>query len=150
MAALRQMPPIELDQATLKKWGAVWLGSVGSEPREKPKAKRRLKAGEPPTPALDPAKLVLDEPPRAAKQKKSSSFDRKQSMDFGYQFDHAFGKAVASMLGGIQVLQVNSDSLLPPEADCMEVGKTRNRGRYSPSKLRRGLSARRPTDSLRQ
>jgi hypothetical protein len=132
MAALRDMPKVELDQAALKAWGSTWLAVVASVPKEKPKAKRPAKKGEAAAPAPDPAEIIPDEIPLETKTKKPNSFDRKQSMDFGYQFDHAFAKSVATMLGDIPILMVNSDNLLPPQADCMEVGKTRIVGGIRP------------------
>ena len=40
-------------------------------------------------------------------------------------FDRAFGQAISSMLGGIPVVRPDNDALLPPQPDCVEVGKTR-------------------------
>ncbi len=126
------MPKIELDQATLKEWGEVWLGTVASEVKEKPAPKRQTKKVETPAFVGDPAKIVPEPVPKEVQTKKPNSFDKKQAMDFGYQFDFAFGKSVATMLGGIEILTVNSDNLLPPKPDCMEVGKTRIVGGIRP------------------
>jgi len=125
MAALREMPEVKLDQELLKKWGHIWLSAAASEPKGKPKRKLQARKGERVAPAPDPAEIIPEEIPKQANTKKFNSFDRKQSMDFGYQFDHAFGRSVAAMLENVLILNVNSDSLLPPEPDCMEVGKTR-------------------------
>jgi hypothetical protein len=57
--------------------------------------------------------------------KPSNCFDKKQGMDFGTVFDRAFGQAISSMLGGIPVVRPDNDALLPPQPDCVEVGKTR-------------------------
>ena len=132
MAGLRKMPKIELDQETFKKWGHIWLDTTASEPREKSKRSRKSNKSELSSTILDTTADISDSIAPEPRTKKASSFDKKQAMDFGYQFDHAFGKAVAVMLGGIPVRSVNSDNLLPPEADCMEVGKTRIVGGIRP------------------
>lgn len=133
VAALKRMPAIVLDQAVLAGWGKRWLGEVPSDEKEKPKPRRKAKGGEQPGPdPLDVAMQGTEQVPKAARVKKAKSFDKKQAMDFGYQFDHAFGRAVATMLGGIEVRTVNSDALLPPGPDIMEVGKTRIVGGIRP------------------
>jgi len=112
MAALAgSMPPIEIDIAELKRWGAIWLGTEPS--------------GRPPG-----SKVQAPQRP-----KQPNRFDRKQGMDFGYVFDAAFGKALASMLGGIDVLPPKTErgqTLLPPHPDCVEVGPTRIVGGIRP------------------
>lgn len=132
MAALKKMPAIQLDTATLAEWGQTWLGTDGSDekvkPPKKPRGKKAVAA------ALDAAAADAEgatAPPPAKTKKKAQRFDRKQSMDFGLQFDRAFGEAVATMLGN-KVREVNSDALQAPEADCMEVGKTRIVGGIRP------------------
>jgi hypothetical protein len=97
------MPEIVIDPAELLKWGQLWRGTVGT-----PSA-----AG-------------------VAKPKLAGRFDKKQGMDFGYVFDAAFGKALAEMLGGIDVLKPLDNSLLPPHKDCVEVGKVRIVGGIRP------------------
>ena len=120
---------VELDQATLAKWGELWLSETPSDQKEKPKPRRKVKDG---LELLDIFRIVPEMAPKVLRVKKARSFDKKQAMDFGYQFDHAFGRAVAVMLGGIEVRTVNSDALLPPEPDIMEVGKTRIVGGIRP------------------
>lgn len=53
---------------------------------------------------------------------KENCFTKKQGMDFGYIFDGAVGVSLAAMLGGIDISKPNAKSLLPPGADCVEVG----------------------------
>lgn len=65
-------------------------------------------------------------------EKAPNCFDKKQGMDFGIQFDKAFGKSLAKMLGGINVVSPNATSLLPIEPDCVEVGTTRIVGGIRP------------------
>lgn len=103
MGSLRAMPRILIDHQELKRWGALWLGTVGS-----------------------PTKKGV------ATVKKSDRFDKKQGMDFGYVFDAAFGKALAQMLGDIDVRKPTDNSLLPPHKDCVEVGKVRVVGGIRP------------------
>ncbi len=59
----------------------------------------------------------------------------KQSMDFGKVFDQAFGEALAAMLGGVPVRNITSPSLVPPEANCVEVGEARIIGGIRPRTL---------------
>jgi hypothetical protein len=103
MGSLRSMPTITLDHAKLLSWGSLWRGTGGTP----------LKTG-------------------AAKAKLPDRFDKKQGMDFGYVFDEAFGKALAEMLGGIDVRKPVDNSLLPPHKDCVEVGKVRIVGGIRP------------------
>lgn len=44
------------------------------------------------------------------------------SLQFGYLFDKAVGEALSIMLGGIPVVIPSSVSLIPSQADCVEVG----------------------------
>ena len=97
------MPPVVVPPADLLPWGGLWLGANGSLNNH----------GVP-------------------KPKAANCFDRKQSMDFGYAFDHAFGASIAAMLGNIDLLTVNNENLIPPQADCVEVGKTRIVGGIRP------------------
>lgn len=101
------MPVIVLDQALLKEWGALWLGTKGSDT----KAKKGFLSG--------------------ATTKKEGRFDKKQGMDFGNVFDDAFGAALAAMLGN-EVAKPIDNSLLPPAPDVVEVGKTRIVGGIRP------------------
>lgn len=54
------------------------------------------------------------------------------SGELGKLFDSAVGKALAAMLGGIRVVSPNSNSLTPPQADCVEVGPVRVIGGVRP------------------
>jgi hypothetical protein len=63
---------------------------------------------------------------------KAEAFDKKEGMDFGLIFDRAFGKALSAMLGGVPVVDPKNNSLLPPQEDCVEVGKTRVVGGIRP------------------
>jgi hypothetical protein len=103
VASLRSMPQIVIDPVALSHWGTLWRGVVGT-----PKAN-----GDP-------------------KAKLADCYDKKQGMDFGYVFDAAFGKSLAEMLGGINVLKPQDNSLLPPHKDCVEVGKVRIVGGIRP------------------
>lgn len=61
-----------------------------------------------------------------------NSFDKKQGMDFGKVFDSAVGDALAKMLGGIETAVPTATALLPPKADCVEVGNVRIVGGIRP------------------
>lgn len=102
-SALQAMPPVVVSTSELKKWGGIWNGTSGSV----------NKSG-------------------ATTVKKSFRFDKKQGMDFGYTFDGAFAAALAVMLGGISVLRRNSDDLIPPQGNIVEVGRTRIVGGIRP------------------
>lgn len=54
------------------------------------------------------------------------------SGELGRMFDTAVGKALAAMLGGIQIVSPNSTSLTPPLPDCVEVGPVRIIGGVRP------------------
>src|SRR5438477_3684424 len=54
------------------------------------------------------------------------------SGELGKLFDMAVGHALATMLGGIQIVSPNSYSLTPPLADCVEVGPVRIIGGVRP------------------
>ena len=66
------------------------------------------------------------------KAKAANCFDRKQGMDFGNVFDQAFGDALAVMLGGIPTIKIKSPSLVPPQANCVEIGEARIIGGIRP------------------
>lgn len=70
--------------------------------------------------------------PETNRTKRNNAFDRQQSVNFASFIDRSFGNSLATMLGGIPVRTVTSNSLLPPEADCVEVGKTRIIGGIRP------------------
>ena len=103
MAALQPMPPLAISQPELKAWGDIWLGVQGS--------------------------VRVDGVTRV---KRPNRFDRKQSMDFGLTFDRAFGRAVAIMLGNIEMRIEHNERLTPAGVDCVEVGKTRIVGGIRP------------------
>jgi len=102
-SALQPMPQIQPDTNLLQTWGTCWLGTGGSP----------SKAGAPTIKAV-------------------SCFDKKQGMDFGKAFDRAFAVATAEMLGGVPVVERDSDDLIPPQPNVMEVGKTRIVGGIRP------------------
>jgi hypothetical protein len=54
------------------------------------------------------------------------------SGELGKLFDSAVGKALSTMLGGIQVILPNSSALTPPLPDCVEVGPVRIIGGVRP------------------
>lgn len=70
------------------------------------------------------------------KTKDANSFSKKQGMDFGLTFDNAVGAALATMLGGVDVLsplgRPEEQALIPPHHDCVEVGPTRVIGGVRP------------------
>jgi hypothetical protein len=73
-----------------------------------------------------------DKNPENGKSKASFSFDRQQSVNFAFFIDMAFGQALATALGNIPVVKPNSNSLLPSQADCVEVGAVRVIGGVRP------------------
>jgi len=70
----------------------------------------------------------------SGKHKEANRFDKKQSMDFGkIVLDPAVANALAVMVGGVPVRTPESNhALLPPEADCIEIGDTRVIGGIRP------------------
>ena len=102
---LRPMPPLEFDSAQIRAWGEIWKGTVGSEKKD-----------------------------GTATTKKALCFDKKQGMDFGLIFDNAFAKALAAMLGDIEVVDPVVNSLLPPpeHPNAVERGSTRIVGGIRP------------------
>jgi len=64
--------------------------------------------------------------------KAPSAFDKKQSVNFASFIDKAFGKALAKMLGDIEVVAPKSNSLIPAQTDCVEVGSVRIIGGVRP------------------
>jgi hypothetical protein len=122
MAALKKMPQLIVDQPMLKEWGDIWLGEIATQPR--PKRARTRGHGADSVPALvTPSEL---------KAKRPEYFDKTQGMQFGYVFDRAFGAALAELLGGIPVVTPKAGALIPPQADCVEVGATRIVGAIRP------------------
>jgi len=114
MAQLRSaMPELSISAARLRVWGKRWRAITTTVWNREGKGKTK--------------KLT-----RKTKEKSASTFTRKQSVNFGYAFDLAFGKALADFLGGIEVREPEGDSLLPPMADCVEVGAARIVGGIRP------------------
>lgn len=64
--------------------------------------------------------------------KKKEAFDRHQSVNFANFLDRSFGRALAELLGGINIATPNTNSLLPPEPDCVEVGPVKIIGGIRP------------------
>lgn len=85
MATLASMPPIDIAQTELAKFGSTWLQN---------------------------GERLSRTPPQS-------------SGELGRLFDMAVGKALAAMLGGIEIISPNSNSLTPPRPDCVEVGPVR-------------------------
>lgn len=92
MATLASMPPIDIAQAELAKFGNTWLQN---------------------------GERLSRTPPQS-------------SGELGRLFDMAVGKALAIMLGGIEIISPNSNSLTPPRPDCVEVGPVRIIGGVRP------------------
>lgn len=70
--------------------------------------------------------------PETGKAKERFSFDRQQSVNFASFIDMAFGQALAIALGEIPVVKPSAYSLLPAQADCVEVGAIRVIGGVRP------------------
>ena len=62
----------------------------------------------------------------------SRCFDKKQSMDFGTIFDKQVGRALATMLGGIEVVTPGATDLVSKHRDAVEVGPVRVIGGIRP------------------
>lgn len=56
----------------------------------------------------------------------------RSSGDLGRMFDHAVADALAVMLGGIPIVEPNSNSLTPKQTDCVEIGNVRIIGGVRP------------------
>jgi hypothetical protein len=54
------------------------------------------------------------------------------SLDLGRLFDRTVADALATMLGGVPVVAPGDDNLIPPQADCVEVGNIRIIGGVRP------------------
>ncbi len=104
LSVLRPMPPLRIDRQILMNWGKIWLGE----------SKSPNKKGDNPG------------------TKKRECFDKKQGMDFGRVFDTAFANALAEMLGHVKIREPINDALLPPDPNCVELGKTRIVGGIRP------------------
>ena len=57
---------------------------------------------------------------------------RNSSGELGKLFDTAVGNALATMLGGIAIVSPYSNSLTPPQSECVEVGPVRIIGGVRP------------------
>lgn len=62
----------------------------------------------------------------------NQAFDTRESTNFGKVFDKAIGSALATMLGGIDVITPNQNTLLPARPDAVEVGPVRVIGGIRP------------------
>lgn len=60
------------------------------------------------------------------------AFSKKEGMDFGKIFDAAIGKALARMLGGLNVVSPKANALQPAAPDVVEVGPVRVIGGIRP------------------
>jgi hypothetical protein len=58
----------------------------------------------------------------AKKGDRPEYFAKKDAMDFGKVFDKKVGAALGQMLGGVRVVKPKMKAILPPDADCAEVG----------------------------
>lgn len=112
MAALAENA-IELTLSTddLLRWGRIWRGTQ-------------------PLPEDDGTYPLNDN--GTPKTKKPDFFDQKQQMKFPEFIDESFGSALALMLGGIEIVKPNQNSLLPSNPDCVEVGASRIVGGIRP------------------
>src|SRR6266567_6938681 len=54
------------------------------------------------------------------------------SDELGNLFNTAVGSALATMLGGIPIIRPGRNALIPPQADCVEVGPVRIIGGVRP------------------
>lgn len=70
--------------------------------------------------------------PETGKSKRAECFDRHQSVNFASFIDAEFARALAVMLGNIPVERPNSNALVPPLPDCVEVGPVRIIGGIRP------------------
>lgn len=70
--------------------------------------------------------------PETGQKKHQECFDRHQSVNFASFIDVEFARALAVMLGGIPVERPNSNALIPPLPDCVEIGPVRIIGGIRP------------------
>lgn len=75
---------------------------------------------------------LADTNPGTNNNKKVNAFDRQQSVNFASFIDRSFGQVLATALGGIPVCTPSGSSLLPAQADCVEVGTVRIIGGVRP------------------
>src|SRR5712692_289051 len=85
-----------------------------------------------PSIAIDQADLVLFGSTWTQNGGRLSRTPPQSSGELGKMFDTAVGKALAIMLGGIPIVSPNSNSLTPPQPDCVEVGPVRVIGGVRP------------------
>jgi hypothetical protein len=138
------MPQLALSQEELRQWGVIWRSQRGSAAAGGEPRPARASPAQVPTEVRDQAATLAernyavneDQEPIALRKKNPDSFDKKQGMDFSGIFDHAFGAALAKMLGDIPIRdptgRPQEDALLPPDSDCVEVGSTRIIGGIRP------------------
>jgi hypothetical protein len=74
----------------------------------------------------------LDVNEETGKNKKINAFDKKQSVNFAFFLDHAFAESIGTMLGGIPIVKPIKNSLIPPQANCVELGNVRIIGGVRP------------------
>lgn len=72
------------------------------------------------------------ENPETGKAKGADCFDRQQSVNFASFIDKAFATSLAKMLGDIPVVEAPHNKLIPPIANCVEVGPSRIIGGVRP------------------
>jgi len=90
------MPKMSIDADSLDRWGQIWYREDGSTSNE-----------------------------GRSKKKRPNRFDKAQGIRFEQLFDDAFGRALAEMLGGINVIKPKSTHLTASNEDCVETGTTR-------------------------
>lgn len=70
--------------------------------------------------------------PWAEKWLVNRAFDKKEGMDFGGVFDAEVGKALAAMLGNVEIITPNQNELMPKRWNAVEVGPVRVVGGIRP------------------
>lgn len=70
--------------------------------------------------------------PETGKSKRPACFDRHQSVNFASFIDLQFARSLAAMLGDIPIERPNSNALIPPRPDCVEIGPVRIIGGIRP------------------
>ena len=70
--------------------------------------------------------------PWAEKWLISRAFNKKEGMDFGSVFDAEVGKALAAMLGKVEIIVPNQNELMPKKCNAVEVGPVRVVGGIRP------------------
>jgi len=139
MARLSNMPPINISTEELQRWGEKWLLDSNIDAEEEAHNKlSQLKEDMHNTQIDHKQKAIQKKIEKLNKKinegfsKKTNSFDRKQSMNFAFFIDMAFGKALAEMLGDIKIATPSSSALLPKHPDSVEVGPVRIIGGIRP------------------